>query len=118
MRTGLKGAAFQALQHHDDLAADRELSGLGRMTLATRDLDYLHAVMNDIRRNARLDDAGPCREADWADSNHVAVDCGSTTVVVRVYDDAPVSGVRISDWDGHDDAYRGTHTHAYTTFEL
>jgi len=109
---------LQALQDHDDLAADRELSGLGRMTLATRDLDYLHAVMNDIRRNAGLDDAGRCRDADWADSDHVAVDCGNTTFVVKVFDDAPASGVRISDWDGHDDAYHGPHTDAYTTFEL
>jgi len=109
---------LQALQDHDDLAADRQLYGWERMILAGGDLDYLRKVMNDVRRNANLDKAGRCRDADWVDSDHVAVDCGSTTVVVRVDDDALATGVRISGWDGHDDGYQASHTHAYTTVEL
>lgn len=109
---------LQALQDHDDLAADRQLYGWERMMFAGRDMEFLHAVMNDVRRNADLDDAGRCRDAEWVDSDNVAVDCGNTTVVVSLYAGTLASGVRISDWDGHDDGYAGSHTHAYTTFDL
>lgn len=111
---------LQAVQDHDDLAADRELYGWERFRLADRDLEFLRSVMNDVRANAQLDDAGPCRDADWTDSDHVAVgvDCGLTTVVVRVWDDAFARGVRIADGHGHSDDYPGPHTHAQTNEEL
>jgi hypothetical protein len=44
------------------------------------------------------------------------VRCGATNVVVHVLDEEIASGVQISDWHPRWDAFRGPHTHAFTTF--
>ena len=109
---------LQALQHRDDLGADRELFILGRSLLADHDETFLSAVMTNVREHAQLDTAGPCTHAEQLDPDSALVACGQRKVVVHVLADADASGVQIAGWLTHHDVYRGPHAHAYTSQEL
>jgi hypothetical protein len=108
----------QALQRGDDLAALRELDREERMWLSMRDLWTLHRVMSDVRKNAALTDAGPCRHVAQLSAKAAVVTCGRQRVVVNADPWVGLTGVRLSDWTLHHDVYRGPHTHAYTLMEL
>lgn len=109
---------LQALQRGDDLAADRELAKRVRFTLSMGDLWQLHRVMSDVRKNAGLADAGPCRHAAQLSREAAVVTCGRRHVVVNAGTLASPNGVRIDDWTAHYDVFHGPHTHAYTLMVL
>jgi hypothetical protein len=104
----------RALQRHDDLAADRELTRRGREVISYRGMGYLRRLMNDVRRNARIEHTGPCTRAAVLDDDSVAVQCGPQVVIVHVQNDRLFTGVQVSGWFTHDDVYPGPHSHAAT----
>lgn len=105
---------LQALQRHDDVAALRE-------TLASwtvNDPWQLHRVMNDVRRHAQLEGAGPCRRALPFTTEVVVVACGTRRVLVQATAAYGLAGVALWDRPRNPGAYRYPHTWAITTVEL
>ena len=110
---------LRALQAHDDLAADRELTGFDRGEFGVvGHLGALHEVMDDVRRNTQIDTAECCTAAHEIGNDSVLLHCGQTTVLVHVLHHGPDAGVVISDWDDWSDTYPGPHARAYTTVEF
>lgn len=103
---------LQALQRHDDLAADRELYREDREWVAEADRATLARVLEQVRRNARLHRAAPCTGAVRLNAEAALVSCGALRVVVHVLHDELASGVQIGQWAYHHDVYRRPHTHA------
>jgi hypothetical protein len=110
---------LRALQAHDDLAADRELTGFARGEFAALDdLDSLHHFLADARRHSQIDTAEGCTTARQIGNDSVLVTCGPTTVLVHVQHDHADTGVEITDWDDWSDTYPGPHTRSVTTVEF
>jgi hypothetical protein len=105
---------LQALQRHDDLAADRELYSVDRQYFAFEGLRALRRAMQEVRHNAGLEHAARCTDAIRLNREAALVRCGRLRVVVHVLHDELASGVQIGDWSYHRDVYRGPHTHAIT----
>jgi hypothetical protein len=103
---------LQALQRHDDLAADRELYREDREWIAEADRATLARVLEQVRRNARLNHAAPCTRAVRLNAEAALASCGALRVVVHVLHDDLASGVQIGQWAYHHDVYHGPHTHA------
>lgn len=107
---------LQALQRDDDVNAGMQLHIFNRQAMLGRDDGFLHRVMNDVRKNARLAQAGPCTTARRLSSESAVVTCGRQHVVVHVVTDMS-NGVQLGGWLTHHDVYRGPHSHAYNTLD-
>lgn len=105
---------MQALQRRDDLAAAREVLGAWQI----EDAWQLHRVMDDVRRHAALDRAGPCTRALAFKEDLVLVACGAQRVMVQASTGRAAAGVSIFDRPWRLGEYRHPHTWAITTVEL
>lgn len=103
----------QALQQHDDFGAALEFGFADRVDFIDVGDPQLHAYFADIRRNAGLEHAALCTRSRDLDRDSAVVSCGTTDVVVHV--DHMFPGAVVSDWATHEDAFRGPHTHAFTS---
>ncbi len=108
---------LRALQRHDDIAAARTLTDIGRLAVSVHDEAHLHRVMADVAAKARLASAGPCTSARRLNADAAVVTCGTRRVVVHV-SDGLIAGVQLAPWHPRDDVYRGAHTHAFSDLDL
>jgi hypothetical protein len=108
---------LRALQRHDDIAAARTLTGIGRLSASLHGEAHLHRVLADVANHARLATAGRCTSAARLNHDAAVVTCGARKIVVHVADGF-VAGVQLAPWHPRGDVYRGSHTHAYTALDL
>lgn len=108
---------LRALQRHDDIAAARTLTAIGRLSVSLHGEVHLRRVMADVAANARLGQSGPCTSAARLNPDAAVVTCGSRKIVVHVADGV-VAGVQLAPWHPRGDVYRGPHTHAYSDLDL
>lgn len=108
---------LRALQRHDDIAAARTLTAIGRLSVSLHGDSHLRRVMADVAAKARLATAGPCTSATRVNPDAAVVTCGSRKIVVHVADGF-AAGVELAPWHPQGDVYRGPHTHAYSDLDL
>jgi hypothetical protein len=108
---------LRALQRHDDIAAARTLTGIGRLSASLHGEAHLHRVMADVAAHARRATAGRCTSAARLDGDAAVVTCGAHKIVVHVADGFG-AGVQLAPWHPRGDVFRGPHTHAYSDLDL
>lgn len=108
---------LRALQRHDDIAAARTLTAIGRLSVSLHGEAHLRRVMADVAAKARLATAGPCTSAARLNPEAAVVTCGARKIVVHVAEGIDV-GVQLAPWHPQGDVYRGPHTHAYSDLDL
>ena len=108
---------LRALQGHDDLAAARTLTAIGRLSVSLHGEAHLHRVMADVAAKSGLVTAGRCSSAARLNPDAAVVTCGARKIVVHVAD-GYIAGVQIAPWHPRGDVYHGPHTHAYSDVAL